>query len=49
MNPEEIRAKFKKVSDEVESNASQMEQDVKNKVAAIQEETAKKFTGVISG
>lgn len=47
MTPEEIRAKFKKVSDEVESTASQQEQDVRTKVAAVRDDTVKKFSGIV--
>jgi hypothetical protein len=48
MDPQEIRAKFKRVSDEVESNASQLEQDVRSKVAVVRDDTVKKFTNVVS-
>ena len=48
MTPDEIRAKFKVVSDQVSANASQQEQDVRTKVAAVTDETVKKFKGVVS-
>ena len=47
MNQDEIRSKFKKVSDEVESNASQLEKDVRAKVASVTDEAVKKFSGAI--
>jgi hypothetical protein len=47
MNQDEINQKFKKVSDEVESMAGKLEQDVKIKNSAIRDETAKKFSGTI--
>jgi hypothetical protein len=47
MNLEEIRSKFKLVSDEVESNASQQEKDIRLKVASVTDETAKKFGGIV--
>jgi len=48
MNQDEITQKFKRVSDEVESMAQQLEQEVRAKNSAIRDETAKKFSGVIS-
>ena len=48
MNQEEITQKFKRVSDQVESMAKQLEQDVRTKNAAIRDETAKKFSGVVA-
>jgi len=48
MTPEEIKGKFKKVSDEVSSSASQQEQDVTTKVAAIRDEAVKKFSSAVS-
>jgi len=47
MTPDEIKAKFRRVSDEVESNASQQEQDVRARVAAVRDDTVKKFSGVV--
>jgi hypothetical protein len=43
-----INQKFKQVSDEVEKMSAQMEQDTKNKVAAIRDDAAKKFADVIA-
>ncbi len=48
MNSEEIKARFGKVSDEVQTNSSQMEQEVRTKVGAIRDETVKKFSGAVS-
>jgi hypothetical protein len=47
MKPEEIKAKFKRVSDEVQSSALQQEQDVRTKVSAVTNDTVKKFSGVV--
>jgi ElaB/YqjD/DUF883 family membrane-anchored ribosome-binding protein len=43
-----INQKFKQVSDEVEKMASQMDEDTKNKVAAIRDDAAKKFSSIIT-
>lgn len=48
MTPEEIRAKFKVVSDQVSANAAQQEQDVRTKVVSVTDDTVKKFKGVVS-
>ena len=47
MNQDEINQKFKRVSDEVESIAKQIEQDVRMKNSAIREETVKKFSSAV--
>jgi len=48
MKPEEIKLKFKRVSDEVDASASQMEQEVLTKVAVVRDDTVKKFSGVVN-
>jgi gas vesicle protein len=48
MKSEEIKSVFKRVTDEVESSASQLEQEVKTKVATVRDDTVKKFSGVVS-
>jgi hypothetical protein len=48
MKSEEIKSRFKKVSDEVQANSTQMEQDVKSKVAAIRDDAVKKFGSAIN-
>ena len=48
MKSEEIKSRFKKVSDEVQTNSSQMEQDVKSKVATIRDDAVKKFGSAIN-
>jgi len=48
MNQDEINQKFKRVSDEVESMAKQLEQDVRTKNNTIRDETAKKFSSAVT-
>jgi len=48
MNQDEINQKFKRVADEVESMAKQLEQDVRSKNSAIRDETAKKFSSAVN-
>ena len=47
MDQNQINQKFKRVSDEVETMASQLEQDTKSKVSNVRDEAARKFSGVI--
>jgi hypothetical protein len=48
MDQKQITQKFKEVSDEVEKMAAQQEQGTKNKVSAIRDDAAKKFSSVIT-
>jgi hypothetical protein len=46
MNQEEAKQRFKKVSDQVDSMARELEEDIRKKNASIREETSKKFASV---
>jgi hypothetical protein len=47
MDQEQVRQRFKQASDQVDSMAKQLEQDIQKKNASIREEAAKKFAGAI--
>ncbi|HZW54782.1 MAG TPA: hypothetical protein VFF30_00680 [Nitrososphaerales archaeon] len=47
MNQDEIKERFKQVSDQVDAMASQLEREIQNKNASIREEAAKKFAGAV--
>ncbi len=45
MKEDQIKQRFKQVADQVDAEAKQLEQDVRNKNAAIRDETVKKVAG----
>ena len=48
MKEDEIRERFKQVAAQVDTEAKQLEQDVRNKSAVIRDETIKKVASAIS-
>ena len=45
LSEDKIKQRFKQVADQIDAEAKQLEQDVRNKNAAIRDETVKKVAG----
>jgi gas vesicle protein len=45
LSEDKIKQRFKQVADQIDAEADQLEQDVRNKNAAIRDETVKKVAG----
>ena len=47
MKEDQVKQRFKQVVDQVDGEAKQLEQDIRNKIAAIRDETVKKVAGAL--